>query len=96
MGDKKPNPSKNCHKYPLWTARLNDEMNLCTADLTEDESDYNDSLDPVAHLIRHLPPDDHNSNTVTVYICTVIEEEDVDYILDDPIGDFDYYQPHKT
>ena len=52
-------------------------MNLFTADLTEDESDYDDSLDPVANLIRHLPPDDHNSDTVPVSIGAVVEEEDV-------------------
>ena len=39
-------------KETPWTAQLNGEITLYTADLTEDESDYNDSLDPVSYLIR--------------------------------------------
>ena len=75
---------------------INDETNICTENLTEDESDYHESLDPEVHLIRHLTNDEHNSDTVPVYIVTGGEEEGADYILDDTLGKFDYDQPHKS
>ena len=52
-----PGPThRKQRKEASWIAKLNDELTLCTADLTENEEDYNNSLDPAAHLIRHPPP----------------------------------------
>ena len=33
-------------KAVLWTDKLNNELTLCTADLTDNEEDYDNSLDP--------------------------------------------------
>ena len=49
---------------------------LYTAELINNEEDYNYSLDPASHLIRQLPPIDHNTETVPVSIVTGGEEED--------------------
>ena len=40
-------------KEAPWIAKLNDELTLCTVDLTANKEDYNESLDPAAHLIHH-------------------------------------------
>ena len=74
----KTNPRKKHHNYPLCTTCLSGEITLCTAYLNEYERNYNDSLDPAAHLIHHLPPDDHNSDNIPVSIVPGVEEEDVD------------------
>ena len=41
---------------------------------------------------------DHNPETVTVYIVTGGEEEDVDYILNnyDPLSEFEYDKPFRS
>ena len=52
-----PGPThRKQRKEASWIAKLNDELTLCTADLTENEEDYNNSLDPAAHLIRQPLP----------------------------------------
>ena len=83
-------------KESPWTSQLNDELTLCTADLTKYESDYDESLDPSAHLIHNPIPIDHDSDTVPVSIVTEEEDEDSDYVLnEDPLGKFDCYIPHQ-
>ena len=52
---KVPTKRKQRREVP-WTSKINDEITLCIADLTENEEDYNDSLDPASHLIRKPPP----------------------------------------
>ena len=75
--DKASRPGPTHHKQRKeapWISKLNDELTMCTADLTENEEDYDDYLYPVAHLIRQPPPSDHNPDTVPVYIVTGGEE----------------------
>ena len=76
---KVPIQRKHCKSAP-WTAKLNDALTLYTADLNDNEEDYDNSLDPWANLIRQPPPSDHNPDTVPVSIVTGGEEEDADYI----------------
>ena len=84
-------------KAANWEAKLNDELTLCTADLTKTESDYDDALDPTEHLIRQLTSDDHDSDNVPVSIVTGGVEEDVAYILDDSdVIEFEDNQPTRT
>ena len=77
------------------TSKINDELTVFKADLTENKKDYNDSLDPAAYLIRQSPPSDHNPDTVAVYIVIGVEKENADYIFnnDDPLSGFDYNKP---
>ena len=77
---------------------MNDEITLCTSDLTENEEDYYDSLEPAAHMIRQTPPSDHKPDTVPVSIFTGGEEEDDDYILNDndPLSEFDNDKPSRA
>ena len=94
-----PGPThRKQHKEDPWIAKLNDEPTLCTADLTKNEEEYDDSLDPSAHLIRHPPPSDHNPDTVPVSIVTGGEEEDSDYILNGnyPLSEFDNSKPSRS
>ena len=66
----RPGPThQNQRKEAPWISKLNNELTLCTAELTENEEDYY-SLDPAAHLIRQTPPSDHNPDTVPVSIVT--------------------------
>ena len=75
----RPGPThRKQHKEDPWIAKLNDELTMCAADLTENEEEYDDSLEPIAHLIRKPPPSDHNSDTVPVSIVMGGEEEDAD------------------
>ena len=82
-------------KEATWIDKLNNELTLCTADLAENKEEYNDSLDPSAHLIRHPPPSEHNPDTVPVYIVMGGEEEDADYIFNDndPLSESDNDKP---
>ena len=93
----RPGPTqRQQHKAAPWTAKLNDELTLFTDDLTENEEDYEDSLDLASHLIRQPPPSDHNPENVPVSIVTGgEEEEEADYIFnnDDPLSEFDYVKP---
>ena len=50
-----PTNRKQCKEAP-WIAKLNNELTLCTADLNENEKDYDDSLNPAANLIHQSPP----------------------------------------
>ena len=86
-----PMHRKQRKEYPL-IAKLNDDLTLCTSDLTKNKEGYDNSLDPAAHLIRQPPPSDHNHDTVPVYIVTGGEEEDADYILNDNdlLSEFDH------
>ena len=43
-------------KAAPWTAKLNDELTLCTSDLNKNEEAYDNSWHPAAHLIRQNPP----------------------------------------
>ena len=53
----RPGPThRKQHKEAPWIPKLDDKLTLRTADLTENEEDYDDSLDPVAHLIRQPHP----------------------------------------
>ena len=63
------------HTASPWTAKIKDELTICTADFSENKEDYNDSLDPAAHLVLQPPPSDHNPDTVSVSIVTGEEEE---------------------
>ena len=73
-----PGPTQhNQRKEAPWTFQLNYELNLCTADLTEDESEYDNSLDPAAHLIRKPPLTHHDSDTVPLFIVTGLEDKNV-------------------
>ena len=84
-------------KAANWESKLNNDLTLCTADLIEAESNYDDALDPTAHLIRQLPYDDPDSDNVPVYIVMGGVEEDVDYILDDSDAlEFDVDQQTRT
>ena len=96
--DLKPGPTqRKQQKESPWTDHINDDLTMCTADLTEDQSDYDKSLDPAAHLIRKPPPTDHDYDTVPVYIVTGGEQEDADHVLnEDPLGEFDYNKPHQA
>ena len=52
-----PGPThRKQRKEAPWISKLNDELTLCTADLTENEEYYDDSLDTAAHLICQPPP----------------------------------------
>ena len=85
-------------KAAPWTGKLNDELKLCTADFTENEKDYDESLDTSAHLIRQPPPRDHNPDTVPLSIVTGVEYEDAGYILnhDDTLSEFYYDKPSRA
>ena len=89
-----PTHSKQRKEVP-WIAKLNDELTLCIADLTDNKEDYYDSLDPAAHMIRQTPTNDHKPDTVPVSIVTRGEEEDAIYILNDndPLSEFDNNKP---
>ena len=95
----RPSPThiKQLKEAP-WTSKINNEITLCTSELTKNEEDYNDSLDPAAHLIRQTPPSDHKPDTVPVSIVTGGEEGDSDYILNDndPLSEFDNYKPSRA
>ena len=95
----RPSPThiKQLKEAP-WTSKINNEITLCTSELTKNEEDYNDSLDPAAHLIRQTPPSDHKPDTVPVSIVTGGEEGDSDYILNDndPLSEFDNDKPSKA
>ena len=84
-------------KSAPWVAKLNDKLRLCTANLTENEEYYDNSLELAAHLIRQPPPSDHTPDTVPVYIVTGGEEDDADYIFnnDDLLSAFDYDKPSR-
>ena len=84
-----PTHRKQLKEAP-WIAKLNNELTLCTADLTKNEEGYDGYLNPASYLIRQPPPSDHNSDTVSVSIVTGGEEEGDDYILNDndPLSDF--------
>ena len=92
-----PTHRKQLKESP-WVAKLNDELTLCTADLTENEGYYYDSLYPAAHLIRQTSPSEHNPDTVPVSIVVGVEEEDADYILNDndPLSEFDNDKPSRS
>ena len=84
-------------KADNWESKLNNDLTICTADLIETESNYDDVLDPTAHLIHQLPYDDPDSDNVPVYIVMGGVEEDVDYILDDSDAlEFDVDQQTRT
>ena len=85
-------------KEAPWIAKPNDELTLCTTDLTKNEEEYDESLDPAAHLIRQPPPIDHNPDNVPVSIVTGEEEEYDDYILNDnnPLSEFDNDKPYRV
>ena len=89
---------RNTRKAAPWTAKLNDELTLCTADITKNEKYYDKSLYPASHLILQLPPSDHNHENVPVSIVTGGEEEDADHILNnyDPLSGFDYNKPSRA
>ena len=57
-------------KAAPWKAKLNNVLTMCTADLTKNEEEYDNSLDPSENMIRQPPPSDHNPDTVLVYIVT--------------------------
>ena len=90
-----PKPAKR--KQSGWNAKINDDLTLCTADLTEDEDDFDNNADPTSHLIRQLPQDrTDDTDTIPVSITTGGEEEDAESILNDPLGEFDYDDPTKA
>ena len=60
-----------------WESKLNNEIKPCTVDLTKAEINYDNALDPTAHLIQQLPYDDPDSENVPVYIVMGGVEEDV-------------------
>ena len=97
--DSRPGPThRKQRKEAPWIAKLNDELTLCTADLTKNEEDYDKYLEPAAHLIRQPPPSDHNPDTVPLSIVTGGEEEYADYILNDndPLSEFDNGTPSRV
>jgi hypothetical protein len=49
---RKKKPKPNDTTTTTWTARVSDNITLATADLTEDEDDF-DISDPTQHLIQH-------------------------------------------
>ena len=74
-----PGPThRKQRKESPWIAKLNDKITLFTADLTKNEEEYDNSLDPAAYLILQTPPSDHNHDSVQVSIVTGGEEEDTD------------------
>ena len=74
-----PGPTyRKKRKEDPWIDKLNDELTLCTADLTENEEVSEDSLDPSAHMICQPTPSDHNPYTVSGSSLQGVEKEDVD------------------
>ena len=71
---------------------------MCTAELTKNEEDYVNYLDPAEHLIRQPTPSDHDPDTVPASIFTGGEEEADDYILNDndPLSEFDNDKPSRA
>ena len=68
--DKASRKGPTQRKAAPWTDKLNDELTLCTSDLTNNKEYYEDSLEPAAHLIFQPPPSDHNPDNVPVSIVT--------------------------
>ena len=64
-----PKPAKR--KQSGWNAKINDDLTLCTADLTEDEDDFDNNADPTSHLLWQLPQDrTDDTDTIPVSITT--------------------------
>ena len=85
----RPGPTQcKQRKAAPWIDKFNDELTLFTDDLTDNEEDYENFLDPVSHQICQPPFSDHNPDNVPVSIVTGGEEEDADYIFNnyDPLS----------
>ena len=93
----KPGNNGRAQKKPRkWEARVNDDLTLCTADLTEDEDEPDITDDPAEHLIRPFAPPVPDSVSVSIHRDSRGEEEDARLMDDNPMADLDFGDPTKA
>jgi len=93
----RPGNNGRAQKKPRkWEARVNDDLTLCTADMTEDEDDYNTTDDPTEHLIRPFAPPVPTTVSVPIHREGRGEEEDARYFDDNPMADLDFGDPARA
>jgi len=93
----RPGNNRRAQKKPRkWEARVNDDLMLCTADMTEEEGDYSTTNDPTEHLIRPFAPPVPTTVSVPIHRDGRGEEKDARYLEDNPMADLDFGDPARA